>query len=47
MRDALRRLTADSVIYGLGQVLGRAVQLLLVPVLTRLLAPQCSAYLGW
>ena len=40
MRDALRRLTADSAIYGLGQVLGRSVQLLLVPVLTRLLAPQ-------
>jgi O-antigen/teichoic acid export membrane protein len=39
VREALLRLTADSVVYGLGQVLGRAVQLLLVPILTRVLAP--------
>ena len=37
MRDALKRLTAESLIYGLGQVSGRAVQLLLVPILTRVL----------
>jgi len=35
----MRRLTTDSAVYGLGQALGRAVQLLLVPVLTRLLVP--------
>ncbi len=39
MRDALASLTKDSAIYGFGQALGRAVQLLLVPVLTRLLVP--------
>lgn len=38
-REALKSLTADSAIYGLGQALGRAVQLALVPVLTRLLTP--------
>jgi O-antigen/teichoic acid export membrane protein len=37
MREALRHLTGESLVYGLGQVSGRAVQLLLVPVLTRLL----------
>ena len=37
MRDALKRLTGESLIYGLGQVSGRAVQLLLVPILTRVL----------
>ena len=37
MRDALKRLTAESLIYGLGQVSGRAVHLLLVPILTRAL----------
>ncbi|TMQ67505.1 MAG: hypothetical protein E6K78_04720 [Candidatus Eisenbacteria bacterium] len=37
MRDALKRLTGESLVYGLGQVSGRAVQLLLVPVLTRVL----------
>ena len=39
MRDALRRLRGESLVYGLGQAGGRAVQLLLVPVLTRLLDP--------
>jgi O-antigen/teichoic acid export membrane protein len=39
VRDALKRLTTDSAVYGFGQALGRAVQLLLVPVLTRLLVP--------
>ena len=37
MREALKRLTGESLVYGLGQVSGRAVQLLLVPVLTRAL----------
>lgn len=40
MREALKKLTGESVIYGLGQVSGRAVQLLLVPLLTRVLAPE-------
>jgi O-antigen/teichoic acid export membrane protein len=39
MRDALKKLTGESLVYGLGQAGGRAVQLLLVPVLTRLLDP--------
>lgn len=38
MREALKRLTGESLVYGLGQVSGRAVQLLLVPILTRALA---------
>jgi len=38
MREALKQLSGESLIYGLGQVSGRAVQLLLVPVLTRVLA---------
>jgi O-antigen/teichoic acid export membrane protein len=37
VREALKKLTGESVIYGIGQVSGRAVQLLLVPVLTRAL----------
>ena len=37
MREALRQLSSESLVYGLGQVSGRAVQLLLVPVLTRAL----------
>jgi len=39
MREALKRLTTESAVYGLGQVGGRAVQLLLVPMLTRALTP--------
>lgn len=39
IRQQLKRLTGESVIYGLGQVSGRAVQLILVPVLTRALTP--------
>ena len=39
MRDALRRLSWDTMIYGAGQALGRSVQFLLVPILTRLLTP--------
>ena len=38
MREALKRLTGESLVYGLGQVGGRVVQLLLVPVLTRALS---------
>ncbi len=40
VRDGLKRLSTDSVVYGLGQVGGKAVNLLLVPVLTRVLVPQ-------
>ena len=39
MRDALKRLRGESLVYGLGQAGGRAVQFLLVPLLTRLLDP--------
>jgi len=39
VREALRRLGGESLVYGLGAVGGRAVQLLLVPVLTRALRP--------
>ena len=38
MREAMKRLTGESLVYGLGQVGGRMVQLLLVPVLTRALS---------
>ena len=37
LREALKKLGSESLIYGLGQVSGRAVQLLLVPVLTLVL----------
>jgi O-antigen/teichoic acid export membrane protein len=40
VREALRHLTGESLIYGLGQVSGRAVNLLLVPILTRALTPE-------
>jgi O-antigen/teichoic acid export membrane protein len=40
MREALKRLTGESIVYGLGQAGGRAVQLLLVPILTRVLSQQ-------
>ena len=40
VREALKRLTGESLIYGLGQVSGRAVNLLLVPILTRVLTPE-------
>jgi O-antigen/teichoic acid export membrane protein len=43
MREALKKLTGESLIYGVGQASGRAVQLLLVPLLTRLLDPQAFA----
>src|SRR5262245_13638113 len=37
MREALKKLTAESFVYGLGQVGTRAVQLFMVPILTRVL----------
>ncbi len=40
IRDSLKRLSGDSLVYGLGQVGGKVVNLLLVPVLTRVLVPQ-------
>ena len=40
IRESLQRLSAEAVIYGVGQVSGRAVNLLLVPVLTRALLKQ-------
>ncbi len=39
MRDGLRKLSGESLVYGIGQVSGRAVQVLLVPILTRALRP--------
>ena len=40
VRDSLQRLSGDSLVYGFGQISGKAVHLLLVPVLTRALLPQ-------
>jgi len=40
LRESLQRLSGESLVYGLGQVSGRAVNLLLVPVLTRVLLRQ-------
>ena len=40
LRDSLRKLSGETLVYGLGQVSGRAVNLLLVPVLTRVLLKQ-------
>lgn len=40
LRESLRRLSGESLVYGLGQVSGRAVNLLLVPILTRVLLRQ-------
>ena len=40
LRESLKRLSGESLVYGLGQVSGRAVNLLLVPVLTRVLLKQ-------
>ncbi len=39
MREALKKLSGESLVYGLGQVSGRAVNVLLVPILTRALRP--------
>lgn len=43
MRDVLKRLTGESLVYGLGQVSGRAVQVLLVPIITLALTPAVFA----
>ena len=40
LRDSLKKLSGESLVYGIGQVSGRAVNLLLVPVLTRVLLKQ-------
>ena len=40
IREQLRRLSGDSLVYGMGQVLGKGVNLLLVPVLVRTLLQQ-------
>ncbi|MBI5170806.1 MAG: oligosaccharide flippase family protein [Candidatus Eisenbacteria bacterium] len=40
VRDSLKRLSGDSLVYGLGQVAGKIVNFLLVPVLTRVLVPE-------
>ena len=40
LRESLRKLSGESLVYGLGQVSGRAVNLLLVPILTRVLLKQ-------
>ncbi len=40
VREHLQRLSSDSLVYGVGAVLGRAVNLLLVPVLARVLLKQ-------
>lgn len=40
VRESLQRLSGEAVIYGVGQVSGRAVNLLLVPILTRALLKQ-------
>ncbi len=39
MREHLRQLTGESLVYGLGQAAGRGLQMLLVPVFTRVFAP--------
>ena len=40
LRDQVKRLSRESLIYGGGQAMAKAVNLLLVPVLTRVLLPQ-------
>ena len=40
VREQLKRLSGDSLVYGFGQVAGKAVNLLLVPVLVRTLLQQ-------
>lgn len=40
LRDAIRRLAGESLVYGLGQAGGRLIQILLVPILTRVFTPQ-------
>jgi O-antigen/teichoic acid export membrane protein len=40
LRESLKKLSGESLVYGIGQVSGRAVNLLLVPILTRVLLRQ-------
>jgi O-antigen/teichoic acid export membrane protein len=40
VREQLRKLTGESVVYGLGTAAGRGLQMLLVPVFTRVFAPE-------
>jgi len=40
LREQLKRLSGDSLVYGGGQALAKAINLALVPVLTRVLLPQ-------
>jgi O-antigen/teichoic acid export membrane protein len=39
IRESLLRLTRQSIVYGAGQTLGRGLQVILVPIFTRALAP--------
>ncbi|MGH7726741.1 MAG: oligosaccharide flippase family protein [Candidatus Eiseniibacteriota bacterium] len=39
IRESLKRLTRESLIYGLGQTIGRGLQMILVPVFTRVFTP--------
>jgi O-antigen/teichoic acid export membrane protein len=39
IRESLLRLTRHSIVYGAGQAIGRGLQVLLVPILTRLFTP--------
>ena len=39
IRESLLRLTKDSLVYGAGQAIGRGLQVLLVPILTRAFSP--------
>lgn len=43
MASHLKKLGGEALVYGLGQVSGRAVQFLLVPILTRALVPDAYA----
>ncbi len=40
MRDHLRKLTGESLVYGIGTAAGRGLQMLLVPIFTRVFAPE-------
>ncbi len=39
IKESLKRLTRESLIYGLGQTIGRGLQMILVPVFTRVFTP--------
>jgi O-antigen/teichoic acid export membrane protein len=39
VKEHLRKLTGESIVYGLGQAAGRGLQMLLVPLFTRVFAP--------